>query len=126
MPNKILIAEDDPTLGSILSEKLRKWNYQVSLAKNGLETMEMIVSEKPDLLLLDILMPIKNGMEVLEEMAEKGYIKEVPVIIISNSGQPVEVERAKELGVEDYLIKTNFDPQDVLEKVAKVLKNHGK
>ena len=126
MPNKILIAEDDPTLGSILSEKFRKWNYQVSLAKNGLETMEMIVSEKPDLLLLDILMPIKNGMEVLEEMAEKGYIKEVPVIIISNSGQPVEVERAKELGVEDYLIKTKFDPQDVLEKVAKVLKNHGK
>ncbi len=126
MANKILIAEDDPTLGSILGEKLRKWDYQVSLAKNGLETMEKLASEKPDLLLLDILMPIKNGMEVLEEMNQKGYIKEVPVIIISNSGQPVEIERAKSLGVEDYLIKTNFDPEDVLEKVIKVLKKYGK
>jgi len=126
MSNKILIAEDDEILGRILSEKLKKWNYQVRLAKNGVEALEMIEADKPDLLLLDILMPVKNGMEVLEEMAQKGYTKEVAVIIISNSGQPVEIEKAKSLGVEDYLIKTNFDPEDVLEKVTKVLKSHGK
>ena len=126
MTNKILIAEDDETLGSILAEKIKRSGYETFLAKNGQEALDILVAEKPDLLLLDILMPIKNGMEVLEEMHEKGYIKKVPVIVISNSGQPVEIERAKELGVEDFLIKTSFDPEDVLEKVANVLKKYGK
>lgn len=79
----------------------------------------MMRAEKPDLILLDIVMPKKNGFEVLEEMQKDEALRGTAVIIISNSGQPVELDRAKELGASDWLIKTEFDPQEVIEKVKK-------
>src|SRR3989344_3670272 len=75
----------------------------------------------PDCVLLDILMPRKGGIEVLEEMSQDPVLKEVATIIISNSGQPVEIARARELGARDFLIKAVFDPNEVLEKVQRVL-----
>jgi CheY-like chemotaxis protein len=77
------------------------------------------IEPKPDLILLDIVMPKKGGFEVMEEMKNNPELEKIPVIVISNSGQPVELDKAKKLGARDWLVKTEFDPKEVLEKVKK-------
>jgi len=120
MPQKyILIIEDEKTLSSLLKGKLVGAGYRVEEAKDGKEGLIKISEEKPDLVLLDILMPEVGGFEVLEDLSKSGVIKTLPVIIISNSGQPVEIDKALALGVKDYLVKVEFTPQEVLEKVTK-------
>lgn len=118
---KILVVEDDIVLREVLKEKLLQKGYIISVAEDGEQAMRQIVDDKPDLMLLDILMPRKGGMEVMEEINADPKLKGLPIIVISNSGQPVEVSRAKELGAREFLIKAVFDPNEVLEKVAKVL-----
>lgn len=121
-PKKIFIVEDDNVLRDVLVEKLSKSGYTVESAEDGEIAMQKLRGGlNPDLMLLDILMPRKNGMEVMEEMNTDENLKKIPIIIISNSGQPVEVERAKALGARDFLIKAIFDPTEVLEKVKAAL-----
>lgn len=119
MSKKILIVEDEELLSDMLKRKLEMEGYEVFIAKNGVEGLEKIKKINPDLILLDIVMPEKGGFEVMEELKGEENLKNIPIIIISNSGQPVEIDRAKELGVKDWLIKTEFDPQEVIEKVKK-------
>lgn len=120
MAKKILLVEDEEIMISLLERKLRKDGYEVSVARDGLEGLEkMKEAKKPDLVLLDIVMPKMGGFEVMEKMKDDPELKKIPVIIISNSGQPVELDRAKELGAKDWLIKTEFDPQEVIDKVKK-------
>jgi DNA-binding response OmpR family regulator len=102
-------------------EKLKNADYVVSGAEDGEVAMQKIKEKKPNLILLDILMPKKNGMEVLEELHADENMKDIPVIVISNSGQPVEIERAKSLGARDFLVKAIFDPNEVLAKVKNIL-----
>ncbi|GAI58359.1 unnamed protein product, partial [marine sediment metagenome] len=83
------------------------------------EGIRVMREVKPDLILLDIIMPKMGGFEVMEEMNKDKELKKIPVIVISNSGQPVELDRAQKLGAKDWLIKTEFDPQEVIDKVVK-------
>jgi len=119
MAKKILIIEDEELLYNLLQRKLSEEGYEASVAKDGVEGMKMIKEMKPDLILLDIVMPNKNGFEVMDEMQADERLKHIPIIVISNSGQPVEIDKAKDLGAKDWLIKTEFDPQEVIEKVKK-------
>jgi CheY-like chemotaxis protein len=121
MAKKILIAEDEKILLSLLERKLKKEGYDVVTAVDGEEGLRKMKEFKPDVLLLDIVMPKMGGFEVLEERLKDEELKKIPVIIISNSGQPVEIGRAQELGVRDWLIKTDFDPQEVIDKVIKLI-----
>lgn len=121
MAKKILIIEDEEIILNLLQKKLAQEGYEVSTAPNGYEGLEKIKKEKPDLILLDIIMPKMGGFEVLEEMRKDNDLKNIPVIVVSNSGQPVELDRAQELGAKDWLIKTEFDPQEVVEKVRRIL-----
>ncbi len=116
---KILIIEDEEVLLKLLEQKLTKEGYQVEIARNGQEGMGKIRQSKPDLILLDIVMPKMGGFEVMEEINQDQNLKGIPIVIISNSGQPVELSRAKELGVKDWLVKTDFEPEEVIEKVKK-------
>lgn len=122
---RIIIVEDDNVLRDVLAEKLEKSGYVVDRAEDGVIAMEKIRMVKPDCVLLDILMPRKSGIEVLEDMHNDPALKDIPVIIISNSGQPVEIERAQQLGAREFLIKAVFDPNEVLEKVERVLAGGG-
>lgn len=117
---KILIIEDDIVLRESLQKKLNLEGYQAITAINGEVGLDKIKDLKPDLVLLDIVMPEKNGMEVLENMQKDKELKDIPVIMISNSGQPVEIQKVLELGAVDYLIKADFDPEEVVAKVRKV------
>ena len=118
---KVLIIEDEKTLLEAIAKKLEVENYLVEKALDGQEGLEKVKKNKPDLILLDILMPRVDGFGVLEALNKDPNLSDIPVIIISNSGQPVEIERAMSLGVKDYLIKAEFDPQEVIVKVKNVL-----
>lgn len=118
---KILIIEDEKTLLDALSKKLEFEGYDVYTAVDGEDGLNKIKEHMPDLILLDILMPRLDGFGVLENIHKDPKLSKIPVIIISNSGQPVEIERALSLGVKDYLIKAEFDPEEVIIKVRNTL-----
>lgn len=117
--SKILLVEDEEIIIELLQRKLTQEGYEVSVARNGEEGLKLMREIWPDLVLLDIILPKMSGFEVLEEKNKNLSLKRIPVIIISNSGQPVELSRALKLGVKDWLIKTEFDPQELIEKVIK-------
>ena len=119
MAKKILLVEDEEIMIDLLQKKLTKEGYEISVARDGEEGLKVMKEARPDLVLLDIIMPKMGGFEVMEEMGKDKELKEIPVIVISNSGQPVELDRAQRLGAKDWLIKTEFDPQEVVDKVKK-------
>jgi len=116
---KILLVEDEEIMISLLQKKLTKEGYEISVARDGEEGLKAMREVRPDLVLLDIIMPKMGGFEVMEGMQKDKELKKIPVIVISNSGQPVELDKAQKLGAKDWLIKTEFDPQEVLNKVVK-------
>lgn len=116
---RILIIEDEKALADVLEVKLTREGYEIKVANDGQEGYAFIREFKPDLILLDIVMPKMDGYEVMESMNEQGI--SIPVIVISNSGQPVEIEKTQKLGAVDHLIKTEFEPEEVREKVKKYL-----
>lgn len=118
---KIVIIEDEDILGKIITSKLQAESYQVTLATDGEQGINKIKEIVPDLILLDMVMPKKNGYEVLRDIKADNNIKNIPIIVISNSGQQSEIERVVDLGVQDYIIKAQFSPEEVLEKVRKYL-----
>lgn len=118
---KILLVEDEQILGGLISEKLGAEGYEVFWELDGEKGIQKMRAALPDLVLLDLGMPKKNGYEVLEEIEKDDLLKKIPVVIISNSGQPLELSRALKLGVKDYIIKAEFSPDDVLKKVRKYL-----
>jgi DNA-binding response OmpR family regulator len=120
-PAHIVLVEDEEILANILGEKLTKAGYRVTVCRDGEEGITTILRDRPALILLDILLPKKNGYEVLNAMTEAGMLPTTPVIVISNSGQPVEVDHLMKLGIRDYLVKINFDPDEVLAKVVNTI-----
>ncbi len=126
MAQKILIAEDDVILREILVDKLTTAGYKAIGAEDGAKALELTRSEHPDLVLLDILIPVKNGIDVLTEMRADKSISATPVVAISNSDDAESIRQAQNLGVRDFLIKAIFDSNDVLEKIRLVLSGQGK
>jgi len=116
---KILLIEDEEIMIELLERKLAQEGYEVSIARDGEEGLRLMREVWPDLVLLDIILPKMGGFDVLKEMNKNPSLKKIPVIIISNSGQPVELNKALRLGVKDWLIKTEFEPQILIAKVIK-------
>jgi len=123
MNNKptILLVEDDPFLSSVLRMKLEKELFKVIRASDGDEALNFLTEQgvKPDLILLDLILPKKNGFEVLETIRQDPLLEKLPVIIISNLGQPSDIERGKALGVIDYFIKARLSVEELVNKVKK-------
>ena len=117
----ILVIEDDVFLGDVLVKKLNSAGLTAYLARDGENGLSQMKDLKPALVLLDIILPLKTGYEVLEEKNNDPELKDIPVIIVSNSGQPVEIDKALSMGVKDYLVKAQFDPEEVLAKVRRQL-----
>lgn len=122
MANKILIVEDDKFLRELISQKLVKEEYDISEAVDGEEGIKKIKEEKPELILLDLILPGIDGFEVLSRMKEDASISSIPVIILSNLGQKEDVEKGLKLGATDYLIKAHFTPGEIIEKIKAILK----
>jgi DNA-binding response OmpR family regulator len=126
MNNKptILLVEDDPFLSSVLRLKLEKESFKVIRAADGDEALNFLIEQgiKPDLILLDLIFPKKNGFEVLETIRQDPLLEKLPVIIISNLGQSSDIERGKALGVIDYFIKARLSVEELVNKVKQETK----
>lgn len=120
--NKILLVEDDPMVVRMYQKKLDKEGFRVTVAFNGQEGLEALKKEKPDLILLDIMMPKMNGIEMLKKVKADPAAKNIPVVILTNLGdRPEDVQKAKDLGAEDYWVKANISLKEVVEKIKKIL-----
>lgn len=117
----VLVAEDDKFYASIYQTKLEREGYRVAIAKDGDEAVAMAAELKPSLLLLDLIMPVKDGFEALKELRANPEIQELKVIVFSNLGQEDDIERVKQQGVTDYLVKTNISIQEMIDKVKQHL-----
>ena len=122
MPQKILIIEDDKFLRELISRKLQGEGYQISEATDGEEGARIAKGEKPDLILLDLILPGIDGFEVLKRIKESPETRSVPVIILSNLGQKEDIEKGMSLGAVDYLIKAHFTPGEIVEKIANIFR----
>ncbi|OGZ18998.1 MAG: hypothetical protein A2175_01575 [Candidatus Nealsonbacteria bacterium RBG_13_42_11] len=122
MLKNILVIEDDKFLRELISQKLIKEGYNVSEAIDGEEGLKKIKGEKPDLVLLDLILPGIDGFEVLTKMKEDTTLPPIPVIILSNLGQKEDVEKGLKLGAVDYLIKAHFTPGEIVEKIKGAIK----
>ena len=115
------MIEDDIFLRKIYRDKLTRSGFEFIEATNGEEGLNKIISENPDLVLLDLILPRKNGFEVLYEMKRNEKTKNIPVIILSNLGQESDIKRGLRLGAEDYLVKTEISLSEVVQKVKECL-----
>jgi len=115
---KILIIEDDKFLLKLYSDKLRREGFEVSGSLTGEEGLNKVFTEKPDMVILDLVLPGKNGFEVLSEIKLNPETKCIPVIILTNLGQESDIKRGLELGASTYLIKTDF-PMSKLPEIVK-------
>jgi len=121
VPTKVLIIEDEEILLDVLAKKLEKEKYETYKARDGEEGLQKALEINPDIILLDIVLPKLDGYEVLARLKEKLGQSIPAVIIISNSGQPVELDKAISLGAKDYIIKVQFTPEEVVEKMKRLL-----
>jgi DNA-binding response OmpR family regulator len=114
---KILIIEDEEALALVLKEKFEVEGYSVSVAKNGEEGIDETRKWTPDIILLDLILPKKNGFEVLEILKGDPELRPIPVVVLSNLGEDENIKKAIYLGAADYFVKSQHPIKEVVEKV---------
>jgi len=118
---KVLIVEDDKFLSSAYRLKFTKAGYEVMLAMDGSEGMTILSTFTPDIILLDLVMPVKDGFTMLSELKASEAYKNIPVIITSNLSQKEDIDKAKGMGAMDFIIKSDISLDDLVTKVQKIL-----
>jgi DNA-binding response OmpR family regulator len=118
---KILIAEDDKFLANAYRIEIAKFGYDISIVVDGVEFMKQLDLYKPDLIILDLAMPTKDGFSVLEDMKKNSKWKSIPVIVATNLDQKDDIERCKTLGVADYIMKNKLSFERLHEKIKAII-----
>lgn len=118
---KVLIVDDEISIAQVFEQALKQGGYDVILAATGKEGQEKSLSEKPDLILLDQILPDMNGNEVLKTLKSQDATKAIPVVIISNFNQEPLMDEAMKLGASEYILKYQISPQDLEDKVKRIL-----
>ena len=118
---KILLVEDDVFMVDLLVRELVESGFDVAVANSGKEAAQKFGEFKPDLVLLDLILPDQSGLETLRQIRRKPRGPETKVVILSNIGEGKDMEEARRLGVVDYLVKANFSLPDIIEKVNSIL-----
>ena len=120
--NKILVIEDDKSLVRIIEAALDPEKFEVILALEADEGLDKAILENPAVIILDILLPGKSGFKCLEKLKEHKTTRKIPTIILSNLGQEEEIRKGLDLGAIDYLVKTDFTIEEVVDKIVKAVK----
>ena len=121
MAHKILLVEDDPFLLDMYSTKFKDVGFNIVIAQDGEMAITKAKEEVPDLVLLDVVLPKKDGFEVLKTLKSDSATAGIPVILLTNLGLDSDVKRGLELGAQSYIIKAHFTPTEVVAKVKEVL-----
>jgi DNA-binding response OmpR family regulator len=119
---KILIIEDDDFLRSLAVTKLEKESFQVLMAPNGQEGLALAQKEIPSLIILDLMLPIMSGFEVLESLKKEAATKDIKVIVFSNLGEESDIKKCLDMGANDYLVKANFTLDELVDKIKGLVK----
>ena len=122
MAKKILLVEDDKMLTEMYSLKFAESGYNVMQANSGLSGYELAIKTKPDIIMLDIILPEMDGFSVLKKLKSNKITKNIPVFFLTNLKQEEDVIKGKKEGAVDYLVKADLTPAQVLEKINKFLK----
>lgn len=117
----ILLVEDDHFVSDIYKRKLASDGYEVLFAPDGREALKALEGTIPDLVLLDIMMPFVDGMEVLQKMKEDERWKNIPVVMLTNLAEKDNIEKSIAMGADGYVIKAHFTPSEVVQKIKTVL-----
>jgi len=112
----VLIVEDDPTTVQLIEFLLRKNNFEVLIAQDGVEALKISREKKPDLILMDVMMPKMDGIEAIEKLQESEETQEIPIVILSALGQEMDVMRGLQAGASGYIVKP-FSPQELLDEI---------
>lgn len=120
---KILIVEDDRIIARMYSIKFLGDGFEVQLAENGQQGLELMKTFNPDMVLMDLMMPVMDGFSALEIAKADTGLKDIPIIVLTNLSMIEDVEKVKRMGALDYIVKSNMTPKEVLEKVKGYLKN---
>ena len=118
----IVIIEDENDLASALKDALEGRGYVVRVALRGEEGLELVKKERPDLILLDLVLPDMTGIDILRELQPMRAEKHIPVIILSNLDNPDDLKEAREYNIEEYLIKTDWKLEDVIARIKEAIK----
>ncbi|MFH1582640.1 MAG: response regulator [bacterium] len=119
---KILLVEDDSFLIDIYGTKLKESGFELEVVSDGSEVLSKTKEIKPDIVILDVVLPQMDGWEVLKALRAEESLKDLKIIILSNLGQKEEVEKGMALGATSYLIKAHYTPSEVVEEIKKILK----
>lgn len=119
---KILVVEDDKFLANAYRIKFGKAGYEIKIASDGQNAIDSLDTFTPDVILLDLIMPIKDGFAVLEELKKNDKWRSIPVIVASNLGQKEDIDKSMALGAADYIVKSQIPINDILVKINNVLK----
>lgn len=114
---KVLLVEDDKFLRTVLEKKLLNEGMEVVVAEDGEEAIQKLVQERPDIILLDIVLPKRSGFSVIEEVRKDPEFRSLPIIVLSNLGQQEDVEKGLSLGAVEYFVKAKISLDDLLKKV---------
>ena len=117
---KILLVEDDKFLANLLKLKLEKQGFEVTQAFDGEEALKKLASFLPDLMLLDIILPKKNGFELMEDINKDPKLSKIPVIITSNLAQEEDISKGRNLGAIDYFVKSRSTIDELVEKIKNI------
>jgi len=118
---KILFIEDESALQKTFGEILKQEGYEMTSALDGESGLRLAKDKKPDLILLDLILPKLHGLEVLKKLKEDPETKEVPIVILTNLEEVGDVEKALELGATTYLVKESYSLEEIIEKIKKTL-----
>jgi len=119
---KIAIIEDDATINQMYRMKFEAAGFDVQLASDGERGVALVESFRPDLILLDMQMPVKNGYEALKEIRAADWGKDIPVIVLTNMGEEESPKELRDLKIESYIVKADLTPSQVVERVKETLK----
>ena len=122
MVHKILLVEDDPFLLDMYSTKFKEVGFDVAIAQDGEMALVKAKEIMPELILLDVVLPKKDGFEVLKILKSDSVMAKIPVVMLTNLGLDSDVKRGLELGAQSYIIKAHFTPTEVVAKVKDILK----
>ena len=119
--SSILIVEDDAFIAQAYQKGFTEAGYQVEVASDGKEGLEVMKASRPDLVFLDLIMPVKDGFEVLKAASKDEDLKTIPIVVLSNLGQESDIKLAKKLGAKDHLVKANYSMAQLLTMIKKYL-----